>query len=197
MGPFYWCEENGDKPRAAIPWQMVTLWKKPSGRTLNVYHCPSYIKANWSCDSMARDILETSFAKSSTSWYTPRVMAKVSEMVAMLGIATWMVDTTLFNSWWSTVTHRELSGFFHQPYQAVESTMGREYNTHFLQFSDSFLYSLMLPRQFILFDSYHSSWGWQAYWFPSGVGIPHPAHLQHWFDYSNQEAEFTGRGLTL
>ena len=38
------------------------------------------------------------FAKSSTAWYTPRTMAKVSKMVAIWGTTAWMRDTTVFNA---------------------------------------------------------------------------------------------------
>ena len=66
--------------------------------------------------------------------------------------------------------------------------MGRMYKAHSVRFLDSFSYFLMAPRQFILFDSYRSSWEWYNYWFPVGVSP------QCWFDYS-PEAEFTDRGL--
>lgn len=48
---------------------------------------------------------------------------------------------------------------FLQPQLAVGRAMGRAYNTYLMQFLDSFSYFLTPPKQFIYFDSYHSSCG--------------------------------------
>lgn len=79
------------------------------------------MKANSSCDSEARSI-----AKSSTGWNMARTMARVSQMVAMLGTAAWMGGTALFSSPQSTVFHQEpIIWLSYWPYQAVESHRGR------------------------------------------------------------------------
>lgn len=95
---------------------------------LKVYHCPSHMKLNRSCDSVARDILRKAFAKFGLAWYTPRTTTKVSKTVAMLGPAAWMAALP-------ASTHgRQLSSWairlFYWSYWSVESIRGRAYNTH-------------------------------------------------------------------
>ena len=67
----------------------------------------------------------------------------------------------------------------YRSYWAMESMMGRKYDTHSEQFLDKFLLSPYAPRELILFDCYHPLWGWQAYQFPAGISC------QHLFDYCN------------
>ena len=129
-----------------------------------VHCCPSHVKANWSCDSVARDILKRAFAKSSTAWCTPRTMAKVPKVGAMLGTATWMGGIILLVSWESMDICHEPSG-----------------NTGLLKalwakpiipiWCSSWIVLLFpyAPRQFILFDNYHFSHGWYNWHFPSAL----------------------------
>lgn len=44
-------------------------------------------------------------------------------------------------------------------------------------------------NQFMLFGSYYSSWGWQAYQLPVLVSS------LHWSDYSNLEVELSNKNL--
>ena len=48
------------------------------------------MKAKLRCDLAARDRLKKASAKSSIAWHLPRITAKVSQMAAMLGTASWV-----------------------------------------------------------------------------------------------------------
>ena len=76
----------------------VTLGKHSKGPFLHFSHEDKLV-----CDSAARGLLKKAFAKPSRAWYTPRTKAKVSKMVTVMGTATWMGDSTLFNSQWPTL----------------------------------------------------------------------------------------------
>lgn len=168
MSPFSWYGK-GNRSRS----QVTILWQCCAASLGEALESSLLMKANWSCDSVARCVMKKTFSKPSPAQYTPRMMNKVSKVVTMLGTSTLMgalPSLILGSSLLSTIW------LFYQPYWVVENTMGRAYITHPMWFLDSFSYFIMTPRQYILLDSYHSSWGWQTYWFPAGVSPQH-------FDY--------------
>lgn len=82
---------------------------------------------------------EKKIAKFSLAWYTPRIMAKVSKMVAVFSIATWMAALL------ASICGRPLSSAMRHlaiywSYWAVESIRGRAYNTHSGKLLDDFSY---------------------------------------------------------
>lgn len=58
---------------------------------------------------------------------------------------------SMYLRWWQCW---ELPSLIHLGF--LLAILGRAYNTYLVQFLDSFSYFLMLHRQIILFDSYHS-----------------------------------------
>ena len=121
-----------------------------------------YVKANWSCDSAARVILRKASAESTTAWSTPKALARYlrqcsvghSHMDDMFN--SWGNCSILGSPWSSSRSHLAFFFFF---YWAVESTMGRMYNTHSVQFSDSFSYdapssAIYIVWQLPFFDAF-------------------------------------------
>lgn len=131
------------------------------------------------------------FAKSSTTWYTPKSRASVSKIVTILGTVTCAHNIGshyLIQFLGSPQSFTMSYVAFLAVIWDVESTMGRVYNTQLVQFLDSFSY--YAPTSKVIFIV------WQLPLLEGAVDLlPVGISPQHLFDYSNLKMEFTDKGL--
>lgn len=86
IGPFYWFWE--EEPWQTSGYHPMTYWGVvhiPLGNLL-----PLPCEGHWPCNSAARDRYKKAFAEFSAAWYTPKTMAKLPQIVVMLGTVTWI-----------------------------------------------------------------------------------------------------------
>ena len=159
MNPFHWYgKENRDWSYAIIPWHTGRLCSNVEG-ALESYCCPFHMKVNWSCDSVARDILKKNLLNS--AWHGtllgpwPRSLRWWPCCVPSHRRQYYLLQLLVVHYHLPCVIQ-----LLHWPWWPVESITERAYNTHSVQFLYGFSYFLMPLKQLISFRGYYSSWGW-------------------------------------
>ena len=104
-----------------------------------VHCCPSHVRGNWSCDSVAwicwkKQLLSPGQHGSLRELWSSYL--RRGRCWAQLP-GCFILDSP----WSSTVSHRA----FYQPHQAFKSTLGRAYNAHLVKLLDSFSSFLVYP----------------------------------------------------